>query len=434
VARRLYKRLTVATVKKLAAQPGMHADGDGLYLNVGRRVVDGEITAEAPSWIWRFWDGQHQREMGLGALRRVSLAEARGLAAAARQLRESGADPIEVRREAKRAGSSGAIKQKTFKECALAYLDAQGARWRSPVHARQWVMSLEQHVYPAFGALSVAAIDTTLVFEVLQPLWRKTPETGTRVRGRIEKILGWAMTAGHRPKGDNPARWKDHLEHLLAPPADAKAAVREAAGRGEHHEALPYAELGAFVSELRQLDSVAARALEFAILTVGRTAEVIGATWSEVNLAEKTWIVPPERMKGKKKEHRVPLSDAAMAILERMSTIRGGDFIFPGADAGKPLSGRAMFLLLNRTMRRPGTTIHGFRSSFSDWCTEQTSFSTEARELALAHTIGNKVEAAYRRGDLFERRRQLAEAWARHCASVPAATAAGGKIVAIGSR
>jgi integrase len=431
MARRLYKRLTVATVKKLAAQPGMHADGDGLYLHVGKRVVDGEIAAEAPSWIWRYWDGQRQREMGLGALRRVSLAQARALAEAARALRASGANPIEARREAKLA-LPATVKTKTFKECALAYLDAQGARWRSPVHARQWVMSLEQHVYPALGALPVSTVDTTMIFDVLQPLWKKTPETGTRVRGRIEKILGWAVTAGHRPVGDNPARWKDHLEHLLAPPADAKAAVRAAAGRGEHHEALSYAEIGGFVAELRQLDSVAAQALEFAILTVGRTAEVIGATWAEINISEKMWIVPGERMKGKK-EHRVPLSDAAIAILDRMSAIRTSEFIFPGATAGKPLSGRAMFLLIDRTMRRPGVTVHGFRSTFSDWCTEQTNFSTEARELAMAHTVGSKVEAAYRRGDLFERRRQLMSAWAQFCERLPIAEEPG-KVVNIGVR
>jgi integrase len=256
----------------------------------------------------------------------------------------------------------------------------------------------------------VQAIDVGLVMKALEPIWNEKPETASRVRGRIESVLDWATARGYR-QGENPARWRGHLENLL--PKKSKV------WRVEHHAALPYTEIGAFMAELREQDGTAARALEFAILTAARTGEVIGATWSEIDLEGHLWTIPAVRMKAGK-EHRVPLSDAALAVLRAMGEVQTGEFVFPGNRAKQPLSQMAMLMLLRR-MGRDGLTVHGFRSAFSDWCAEQTAFPSEVREMALAHTVGDKVEAAYRRGDLFEKRRQLAEAWARYCGTPPAA-------------
>ena len=248
--------------------------------------------------------------------------------------------------------------------------------------------------------------------------WTAKPETAGRVRGRIESVLDWATARGYR-QGENPARWRGHLENLLP----KKSKVR----RVEHHAALPYPEIAAFIAELHEQEGLAARALEFAILTAARTGEVLGATWAEIDLEGRLWTVPAERMKAGR-EHRVPLSETAVAILRAMAEVRTGKHVFPGARADRPLSQMAMLMLLRR-MGRDGLTVHGFRSAFSDWCAEQTAFPSEVREMALAHTVGDKVEAAYRRGDLFEKRGQLATAWGRYC-DTP--TAAGGdKVVPI---
>jgi len=238
--------------------------------------------------------------------------------------------------------------------------------------------------------------------KALQPIWTTKPETASRVRGRIESVLDWARASGFRT-GENPARWRGHLENLLP----KKTKVR----RIEHHAALPYAELPSFMAELREQERIAARALEFAILTAARTGEAIGATWSEINLAERLWTIAAGRMKANR-EHRVPLCDRAIEILEGMQKTQDGDFLFPGGKPRRPLSNMA-FLMLLRRMGRGDLTAHGFRSTFSDWCSERTNFPAEVREMALAHTVSDKVEAAYRRGDLFAKRRQLAEAWAR---------------------
>jgi integrase len=250
----------------------------------------------------------------------------------------------------------------------------------------------------------------------LEPIWTTKPETAGRVRGRIESVLDWAAARGYR-QGENPARWRGHLENLLP----KKSKVR----RVEHHAALPYAEIGTFIAELQQQEGVAARALEFAILTAARTGEVIGAKWDEIDFDERLWTVPAERMKAGK-EHRVPLSDAALAVLEEMQKIRSADFVFPGGKARRPLSNMAFLMTLRRLGRRD-LTAHGFRSTFSDWCSERTNFSADVREMALAHAVGDKVEAAYRRGDLFQKRRQLMEAWTRF-ASAPESA---GEVVAI---
>jgi integrase len=240
----------------------------------------------------------------------------------------------------------------------------------------------------------------------IEPIWTTKPETASRVRGRIESILDWAAARGYR-QGENPARWRGHLENLLP----KKNKVR----RVEHLAALPYREIGMFMAELRGQEGAAARALEFAILTSARTGEVMGARWDEINLADRMWTIPAERMKAGK-EHRVPLADAAMAIVEKMAAIRSGEFVFPGGKAGRPLSNMA-FLMLLRRIGRNDLTVHGFRSSFRDWAAERTGFPAEVAEMALAHAVSDKVEAAYRRGDLFQKRRQLAEAWAKFCAT-----------------
>jgi integrase len=292
----------------------------------------------------------------------------------------------------------------TFREGAETYIAAHKAGWKNPKHAAQWPATLATYVYPVFGDLPVQAIDTGLVMKALEPIWTAKPETATRVRGRIESVIDWATARGYR-QGENPARWRGHLENLFP----KKSKVR----RVEHHPALPYDEIGAFTASLRGQGGIGARALEFLILTAARTGEVIGARWDEFDLAQKVWTVPAERMKAGK-EHRVPLSAPALAIVEAMRETRESEFVFPGGKRGKPLSNMAMLKLLKR-MGRDDLTAHGFRSSFRDWAAESTGFPSEVVEMALAHMVGDKVEAAYRRGDLFAKRRQLMEAWARYC-------------------
>jgi len=284
---------------------------------------------------------------------------------------------------------------------------------------KAWESTLAADVYPIFGSLPVQAVDTALVMRAIEPIWTTKPETASRVRGRIESILDWAAARGYR-EGANPARWRGHLENLLP----KKTKVR----RVEHHAALPYPEIGTFTAELRRHEGVAAQALEFAILTAARTGEVLGARWPEFNVTDRLWTIPAERMKAGK-EHRVPLSDAALAILEQMAAIRSGEFVFPGGKAGRPLSNMT-FLMLLRRFGREDLTVHGFRSSFRDWAAERTGFPAEVAEMALAHVVSDKVEAAYRRGDLFQKRRQLAEAWAKFCAAAPAT----GSVVSIRQR
>jgi integrase len=411
MAQRVYKRLNVLKVKQKATQPGRHPDGDGLYLEVAK--------GGTASWVLRYLvqvgPPKKERFMGLGSLRHVTLAEARQKAEEARKLRRDGVDPLNARRGQK-LDKLKAAKAMTFKQAAEQYITAQEAGWRSALHAQQWRRTLEQHTYPLLGDLPLAAIDTPLVMQVIEPMWSTTTETASRVRGRIESILGWATVKGHRPAGDNPARWKDHLEHMLPAPAKVKAKV--------HHAALPYSEISGFMAQLRQQEGVAARALEFLILCASRTDEVREAPWKEIDLREKMWVIPGPRMKGKR-EHRVPLTDEALAILKQMEALRlpgasGDDFIFPGRDPGKPMGPVALNQVLQRMARKDLTTIHGFRSSFSDWCAETTHHPSEVREMALAHKISNAVEAAYRRGDMFEKRRAVMRDWAAYCAGQPA--------------
>jgi integrase len=292
----------------------------------------------------------------------------------------------------------------TFRQCAEAYVAAHKAGWRNAKHARQWTSTLATYAYPVFGSLPVQRIDVGLVMKVVEPIWQTKTETAGRLRGRIENVLDWASTRGYR-QGDNPARWRGHLENLLP----KRGKVRKV----RHHPALPYQEIGTFMAALRSQEGIAARALEFAILTAVRTGEAIGAVWDEIDLRAKTWTIPAERMKGGL-AHRVPLSDAVVAIVESMKPLANARFVFPGTRAAKPLADSALADALKR-LARDDLTVHGFRSTFRDWAAETTAFPREVAEMALAHVVGNKVESAYRRGDLLEKRRLLMDAWATYC-------------------
>jgi len=397
MARSIGKPLAITQAKR----PGYYGDGGGLLLQVS--------AGGAKSWVFRFKQGGRLREMGLGATHTVSLAEARQKALECRKARLDGHDPIEARKDERMKAKLNTAKATSFEACAERYIAAYKAGWKNDKHAAQWPATLAAYVNPVFGSLPVQAVDVGLVMKAIEPIWTAKPETASRVRGRIESILDWATARGYR-QGENPARWRGHLENLLP----KKTKVR----RVEHHAALPYPEIAGFMAELRQQEGVAAHALEFAILTAARTGEVIGATWNEIDFAKRLWTVPAERMKASR-EHRVPLSDAALAILETLRATREGDFVFPGSRAARPISNMAMLMLLRR-MGRGDLTAHGFRSTFRDWAAERTTFPAEVAEMALAHTVSDRVEAAYRRGDLFQKRRQLAEAWARFCAALPA--------------
>ncbi len=337
--------------------------------------------------------------MGLGALHAIGLPEARDKAAVQRNAILNGLDPIQTRDDESRKRAVEAAKAITFAKCAESYIESHKAGWRNEKHADQWDSTIKTYCNPEIGALSVQDVDTGLVLKILEPIWATKSETASRLRGRIENILDWAKARGYRT-GENPARWKGHLNQLL--PALAKK------DRVVHHKAMPYAEVADFVIRLRTTSGVAARCLELTILTASRTNETINATRQEFDLENATWTIPASRMKAKK-EHRVPLSPRAVEIVSELLN-REGDFLFPQTKKAKPLSNMAMLQLLDRM--KVAVTVHGFRSSFRDWAAECTGFSHEVCEMALAHTIPNAAEAAYRRGDLFEKRRRLMEAWA----------------------
>jgi integrase len=381
----------VATITKY----GRHADGGGLYLSIspngGRR------------WVFLFrWHGK-PTEIGFGSARDVTLARARELASQARAKLAEGINPKDVRR-----ATGGA----TFGECADRVIEAMRPSWRNRKHAAQWEMTLRNYAAP-LRRLPVDKISTDDVLSVLKPLWSDKPETASRLRGRIERVLDVAKAHGLR-SGENPARWRGHLDQLLP--------KRQRLTRG-HHAAMKYADVPAFVADLQTRQATAALALEFAILTAARSGEVLGARWVEFDLERAVWTIPAVRMKAGR-EHRVPLSRRALKILKAMHEARDGDFVFPGQMAGKPLSVMALEMVLRR-MRIENVTVHGFRSAFRDWAAECTNFTNEVCEAALAHVIENKAEAAYRRGDLFDKRRKLMEAWAVYCAAPKA-----GKVMA----
>jgi integrase len=394
------ERLTAVKIQTKELAPGMYADGAGLYL----RVTPGG----ARNWVLRYMLHRKPRWMGLGPLSLYGLADARMRALDARRKRHDGIDPIEARRAERIRQRLEAAKAITFKQCAESYIASQRAGWRNVKHKYQWNQTLEQFVYPQIGSLPVQAVNTTLVLKVLEPIWTTKPETASRVRQRIENILDSAKARGYRD-GENPARWRGHLDKVLP----ARSRVREV----EHLAALRYAELPAFLSDLQTRPAVAARALEFLILTAARTGEVIGARWNEIDVLDKVWTVPAARMKAHR-EHRVPLSPRALGILTEMQAARQAEdrnsYVFSGPRPGTPLSNMALLMLLRRMGVRD-LTVHGFRATFKTWASERTSFQNELAEAALAHIIGDKVEQAYRRGDLFQKRRRLMQQWATYC-------------------
>ncbi len=395
-------RLSAAKITRIK-EPGMYADGGGLYL----QVTSSRDGAPAKSWIYRFKLHDRAREMGLGSMTTLGLAGARIAAAECRKLRQAGTDPIEHRAAARAAAKLEAARAITFKEAALDYIRTHRDAWRNAKHAAQWESTLETYAYPKIGALPGQVIDTHHVMSVLQqnqdgkPLWIAKPETASRLRGRIETILDAERALGRRT-GENPARWRGHLDMLLP----ARAKVRKV----KHHAALPYDDMSTFMEKLRAQPGTAARALEFTILSATRTGETIGARSAEID--DKVWIVPPGRMKSGN-EHRVPLTDAALRVV-RDRPDEDEAFLFPADNPKRPLSNMAMAMLLRR-MGYGEITVHGFRSSFRDWAAERTNYPNHVVEMALAHAIEGKVEAAYRRGDLFDKRRRLAEDWAKFC-------------------
>jgi integrase len=387
------RKLTALQVTKLT-KPGRYAVGDGAYLQISQWGTK--------AWIFRYQRDGKQRHMGLGPHDLITLAEARGKAREARRALLDGADPLSAKREKRAQARLEAARGMTFRSCAERMIGSHEAAWKNAKHRAQWKATLATYVYPSFGELPVAVVDTGLVLEAIEPIWTTKPETAGRVRGRIEAVLDWAKARGYR-EGENPARWRGHLDKLL-PNRRKVRSVR-------NHPALPYGDLPAFMGELRDRGSVSARALEFTILTAARTGESIGARWSEIDMKTGIWTVPAERMKAGK-EHRVPLAERTLEILSKVP--QECEFVFPGARAGKPLSNMALLELM-RGMR-PGYVPHGFRSTFRDWAAERTGYPSEVVEMALAHSIESKVEAAYRRGDLFEKRQRLMREWAAFCA------------------
>lgn len=383
---------SVAAAKK----PGYYGDGGGLYLQVS--------AFGTKSWVFRYTIVGRAREMGLGPLHTVSLAEARQKAVDCRRLVLARVDPIEAR-DTEHAGKAlSAARSITFQQCAAVYIKAHRAGWKNAKHADQWTNTIEAYCGPVIGSLPVQAVDTGLVLKVLEPIWTEKPETASRLRARIEKVLDWATVRTYRT-GDNPARWRGHLDKLL-PKLEKRKRVK-------HHPALPFDEMGKFMELLREQDGVAARALEFLILTATRTGEVIGAKWDEIDLNAALWTIPAGRMKAHR-EHRVPLSPSALKLLRALYNAKLSDYVFPGQKEDAPLSNMAMLELLKR-IERDDITVHGFRSTFRDWAAERTNYPREVCEMALAHAVGDQVEAAYRRGDLFEKRRRLMIDWAKHC-------------------
>jgi integrase len=350
-----------------------------------------------------------RRDCGLGTYPETSLAKARQLAEDCRRLVAAGVDPIENRNHTREALRAKAVKVPTFAECAKAYIAAHEPGWKNPTHRRQWRATLATHVFPTIGNTPVDVIDVAAVLRALTSFWQEKPETASRVRGRIELILDWAGVQGYR-NGDNPARWRGHLQHALSPTAKLHPRV--------HFAALPYDQVGDLMAALREQSDIRAKALEFLVLTATRTGETLGGRWDEIDIDNKILVIPAQRMKGGR-EHRVPLSLRALQIVEEMATIRQSDYIFPGWKQGKPLSPTA----LRRILKRLGydTTTHGLRSSFRDWCDECTNTPWEIAEGALAHIVGTTVQRSYRRTDALEKRRKLMEQWAVYCEQAPSA-------------
>jgi integrase len=406
--------LTAKRVER-TRRPGRYRDGTvkGLLLQISE--------SGAKSWVLRYMLHGSERMMGLGSAVDFSLREARDRARSARQLLADGVDPLGAKRQRKAEAKAAAAKLLTFREATQRYFDQHEKKWTNASHREQFLTSLQTYAFPILGDIDVASIALADVLRVLEPNWNAKSVTMDRVRNRIENLVDWCVVRGHRPPGTNPARWKGHLDQVLP-------AVRDVAPRG-HHAALAYAALPAFVAELRRQDEVAARALEFLILTTARSGEVLGATWDEIDFGAATWTVPASRMKAKR-EHRVPLSPAALSLLRALPREDGNPYCFVGPKAGQGLGGMMLARLLKR-MGRDGITVHGFRSAFSDWAHESTSHANHCIELSLAHSVGSDVERAYRRGDMVLKRVKLMNEWSKYCNSP--AVARGGKVVPLRS-
>ncbi len=407
-------KLSTKFTEKNDLKPGLYGDGGGLYLQVS------EFKTKA--WVFRFMMAGRARKMGLGDFELVSLKEARKKRDAAYALVVDGVDPIEDRTTRRAAQVAESAKATTFKECAEGYIAAHESSWKSDKHAGQWTATLTTYAFPVIGSLPVQMVETAHVMKILEPIWKTKTETASRVRGRIEKVLDRAKALKLR-KGENPAAWRGHLDQLL--PAKSQVAPVK------NHAALPYAELPAFMAKLRTMGSVSARALEFTILTAARTGDVIGATRQEVSTAEALWTVPAGRLKGKKgarrRDHAVPLSKQALAAIDAVP--EEGAYLFPGGKRGAGLTNAAMSELLKGTGY--AATVHGFRSAFKDWAANETDYPNELSEMAMAHTVSDKVEAAYRRSDMREKRRRLMADWAAYC---DGKAIGGDNVVKIGKR
>lgn len=394
------ERLTALGVSRLR-EPGMYPDGGNLWVQVS--------PSGTKSWALRYTLNGKARQAGLGSLLDLTLSEARDLAREARRLLKEGRDPIEERRAKLAAQRADVAKTLTFKQAAERFIAAHKAGWKSEKHAEQWTATLTSYAYPVVGDLAASAIDTALVLKVLEPIWTGKPETASRVRGRVESVLSWATARGYRT-GPNPAAWRGHLDRLLP----AKSKVKKV----RNHPAVPIDEVPALTAALRASPSSSSSALQFMLLTAGRTGEIIGATWHEIDTNAKTWVVPASRMKGAR-EHRVPLSDEALAILEALPREDGNPHLFLGGRKGHGLSNMSLLMLLKGLPDFSSYVPHGLRSSFRDWAGERTNFPRELAEQALAHQVGDETERAYRRADALERRRKLMAAWAKFATSEP---------------
>jgi integrase len=394
-------RLTVKQVEKIKVA-GDYCDGGGLYLQVSGK--------SAKSWIFRFSLRGRAREMGLGSVSRITLAEVRDERDKYNRLLRDHIDPIEHRKRQRTEAALAEAATITFKEAAAAYCTAHRAGWKSFKHAAQWASSLGTYAEPVIGNLAVRDINTGHIHRMLEPIWSVMPDTASRVRGRIESVLDWARVKGYRD-GENPARWRGNLDHLLPKPSKVR--------KVEHYAALPYVELPAFMEKLRRREGSAAHALEFIILTAARLTEARNATLQEIDPANKVWTVPGERMKGGK-EHRVPLRKRALEL----AAMGSDQHLFPSPYFPDKAISEARLRELLRQLGHGNITIHGFRSTFKDWARDRTRFDNYVVEAALAHLSGDKVERAYARSDVMEKRQQLMEAWAKFCESPPAAAVA----------
>jgi integrase len=389
------KELSALEVGRLKV-PGLHAVGGvaGLCMQVA--------PGGARTWILRITVGDRRRDMGLGGFPDVTLAMAREKARAARELVDQGIDPVLQRQRAKSLLRAQQAASKTFAQCAREYIEAKAPEWSNPKHEQQWTNTLETYAFPTLGSLLVADVGVPQVLGVLKPIWQEKTETATRVRGRMEAVLDFA-TVQHYRQGPNPARWKGHLDKMLAEPAKFRVV--------KHHAALGIDALPDFMVRLRAAAGMGAKALELLILTAARSGELRGARWSEIDLQERQWTVPAERMKGGR-EHRVPLSKAALQLLAELARVEGADLLF-SSSKGLPLSDMTLTAVLRRM--EVAAVPHGFRSTFRDWCSERTNYPSEVAEMVMAHVIEKKVEAVYRRGDLFDKRRHLMDDWADFC-------------------